>query len=171
MWWLCFLQFCLVCAAASSFDKAARWPRWAVPTDVRLLRVLCDHGQGTGVWCLPHPSATHYCSFQLGAGGGGLNSFCVIYSEKPAFPSLKNCRELGKMHSSRVAKVPSCPGRAPVALVLGHCHVQAFRTSCMQDPVDSDPHCHWSWFWDLACPFSIVFHSQHKYFPQQVIII
>lgn len=65
-------------------------------------------------------------------------------------PSLKNFKEPGKMHPSRVAKVPSCPGRAPVPLVLGLCHVQALSNSCMPDPVGSDPHCHWSCFWDLS---------------------
>lgn len=31
------------------------------------------------------------------------------------------------MHPSRVAEVPSCPGRAPVALVLGHCRVPSIE--------------------------------------------
>lgn len=126
MWWLYFLQFCLVCATASSFDRAERWLQWAMLTDVRLLQVLCDRGQGSEVWRFPHPSAT-----QLSAGGWKWwikQLLCDLFWETSfSLPSLKNWKELGKMHPSRVAKVPSCPGRAPVALVLGHCHVPSIE--------------------------------------------
>lgn len=112
-------------------------------------------------------------SFQLEAGSDGLNSFCVIYSEEPAFPYLlwRTGRSWGRCAHPGWPK--SCPAPAGHlwlwSLVTALC--QALSTSCMQDPLDSDPLCHWSWFWDLAYPFSTVSHSQHKYFPHKVIII
>lgn len=47
----------------------------------------CFVTMGRG-WDLESSTSISHTLLQLEAGGDGLNSFCVIYSEKPAFPYL-----------------------------------------------------------------------------------
>lgn len=87
--------------------------------------VSVGRGLRSGVFNTHQPHIT-------AAGGGGLNSFCVIYSEKPAFPYLlwRTSRSQGRCtHAGWSKSPPAQEHRAPVALVLGHCHVQAMSTS------------------------------------------